>query len=134
MFYAGLFVHLLVIFDRSWYHWSLCQTNWAKYNSKLYMLLGRVFHDYLMTNCALSVDHPKYSYSTTDNCRHLNRCFLWFDNEPLTPIGIVSPEILDISTGTTLFNTIVRNSIRIKLVFVWWLVLWAYNFKTLKIR
>ena len=51
MFYPGLSVHLLIIVDGSLYCCLLCNTNRAKYNAKLFMLVGRVFHDYLMTSC-----------------------------------------------------------------------------------
>ena len=50
------------------------------------MLIGRVFHDYLMTNRWLNVDDLKYEQSTTDEHSKLNRCFPWFDREPLTPL------------------------------------------------
>ena len=58
MYYAGLFINLFIIFYGSWYHYYLCNTNRSKYNAKIFMLIARLFHDYLMTNRLIAIGKP----------------------------------------------------------------------------
>ena len=75
MFYAGLSVHLLIIVYEIWYRCLLDYINRDKYNAKIFMLIGRIFHDYLMTNRWQIIDDLKYSQSTTNNHRQLDHFF-----------------------------------------------------------
>ena len=87
MYYEGLFVHLLIVVDGSWYvYHCLLHHKTEQSNDKIFMLIARVFHDYLMNSHWRTVDDLKCERSTTDEHGKLNRCFSWFYREPLAPL------------------------------------------------
>ena len=58
----------------------------TKSNDVLFMLIGRVFHNYLITNRWLTVDGMKYARYKVYDRTQSNRCFPQFCRGLLTPL------------------------------------------------